>query len=145
METFKVFAEMVSFLADALTIAASSIAIYLFFGKRKEISNALSALLSWSFQTTLSDLKGKLERLNEYNANEDDDLPEIRNILNEIAGQIRGNPRLQSVAFDLANRLERLADSKKLIEPQKRSMVAEVREVLRNIQINSIEPPKGVE
>jgi hypothetical protein len=137
METLKTIADVVSFLANALTIGASSIAIYIFFTKRAEISSAFSALLGWSFQTTLSDLKGKLERLNEYNANEETDQFEIRNILHEIAGQIRGNQRLQSIAPDLANRLERLASQKKLSEPAKRSMVAEAREVIRNIQINS--------
>lgn len=137
MELTKTIADVASFLADALTIGASSIVIYIFYTKSSEISNAFSALLSWSYQTTLSDLKGKLERLNDYSANEGSGLAEIRNILHEIAGQIRGNQRLQSASPDLANRIEKLANSKNLSETRKRSTVSEVREIIRNIHINS--------
>lgn len=143
MEWFKSVSEWASLAADLFTIVASGIAIYLFFTKRKEISNAFSLLLSWSFQTTLSDLRSKLERLNEYNATEQSELPEIRNILHEIAGQIRGNPRLVAAAPQLASRVESLAGSKRLTEPQKRSIVSEIREVLRNIEVNSVATNSG--
>lgn len=76
--------------------------------------------------------------MNEYNANDSIDLPEIRNILHEIAGQIRGNNRLLITIPQLALKIEALAISKKLSEPSKRSIVSEVREQLRNIQVNSI-------
>lgn len=138
METFKIFLDIVSLASNILTIIASAIAVYLFFSKRKEISSAFTLLLNWSFQTTLSDLRGKLDRLNEYNANEPTETQEIKNILHEIAGQIRGNSRLQQSAPQLAERLESLASGRRLTEPNKRSMVAEVREVMRNIQVNSM-------
>lgn len=138
METFKTFLDIVSLASNILTIIASAIAVYLFFSKRKEISSAFTLLLNWSFQTTLSDLRGKLDRLNEYNANEPTETQEIKNILHEIAGQIRGNSRLQQSAPQLAERLESLASGRRLTEPNKRSMVAEVREVMRNIQVNSM-------
>ncbi len=138
METFKIFLDIVSLASNILTIIASVIAVYLFFSKRKEISSAFTLLLNWSFQTTLSDLRGKLDRLNEYNANEPTETQEIKNILHEIAGQIRGNSRLQQSAPQLAERLESLASGRRLTEPNKRSMVAEVREVMRNIQVNSM-------
>lgn len=138
METFKIFLDIVSLASNILTIIASAIAVYLFFSKRKEIFSAFTLLLNWSFQTTLSDLRGKLDRLNEYNANEPTETQEIKNILHEIAGQIRGNSRLQQSAPQLAERLESLASGRRLTEPNKRSMVAEVREVMRNIQVNSM-------
>lgn len=134
---------LVSLAANAFTIVASGIAIYLFTSKRKELSSALTLLLNWTFQTTLSDLKGKLERLNEYNANEPSDLGEIKNILHEIAGQIRGNARLHNASPELAGRLETLAANRRLTEPFKRSMVAEIREVIRNIQVNSMDQHSG--
>ena len=84
------------------------------------------------------ELKEKLERLNEYSANEPDDLPEIRNIFHEIAGQIRGNKRLSEAKPELAAKIEAIAHSKKLSEPRKRSIVSEVREELRTIQVNSV-------
>jgi hypothetical protein len=68
-------------LANLFSIAASALALYLFFVKRSEIAAAFRLLLSFSFQTSLAELKEKLERLNEYNANEPTHVPEIRNIL----------------------------------------------------------------
>ena len=121
------------------TIGASAVALIVFFSKRRELSAALSILLNWSYQTTLSDITGKLDRLNEYNANEQSDIAEIKNILHEIAGQIRGNAKLLTAAPLIADRLEALASGRKLTEPNKRSMVAEVREVIRNLQINAVE------
>jgi len=138
MDIFKLVLDCVSLIANSLTIVASAIAIYVFFAKSKEIKSAFAMLLNWSFQLTLTDLRTKLERLNEYNANEQGDVEEIRNILHEIAGQIRGNRQLTEAAPDLAQRVERLAVSRRLTEPLKRSIVSEVRETLRNIEVNSI-------
>jgi hypothetical protein len=138
MTIFKIILSAVSLVASMFTMAASAIAIYLFWTKRKDLSTAFQLLLSWSFQTTLAELKGKLERLNEYNANEDADVSEICNILHEIAGQIRGNPKLLIVAPLLAERLESLAMKNRLTEPRKRSMVSEIREVIKNIQVNAV-------
>ena len=138
METLKPILDLISALANILTIAASSIAICVFILKRKELSSALALLLNWSYQTTLSDITGKLDRLNEYNATEPTDLPEIKNILHEIAGQMRGNPHLLLAAPVLPDRIESLAGGRKLTEPNKRTMVAEVREVIRNLQLRNI-------
>lgn len=137
MEQYKFIANIVSMVANLFAIAASTIAIALFIAKRKELSAALSLLLNWSYQTTLSDIIGKLDRLHEYNANEPADRPEIKNIFHEIAGQFRGNPRLLMAAPAVPDRLEVFASSKKLTEPNKRSMVAEVREIIRNLQLTN--------
>jgi hypothetical protein len=131
--------------ANVLTIVASAIAILVFILGRKKISAAIELLLTFSFQTTLSELKEKLERLNEYNANEPTDLAEIRNILHEIAGQIKGNERLKRAVPELASKVEAVANGKKLSEPSKRSLVSELREHLRNIQVSNIEPMIGKE
>jgi hypothetical protein len=143
MDSLKPWIDGVALMANAFTIVASGIAIAVFFAKRKELTTALTLLINWSYQTTLSDIVGKLDRLNEYNANDSNDQAEIRNILHEIAGQFRGNPRLLHSASEMPNRLEALASGRKLTEPNKRSMVAEVREVMRNLQVNLIDPTKG--
>ena len=145
MEIPKLLSDTISLAANILTIVASSVAIYLFFVKGKEIQSAFHLLLNWSFQLTLTDLKTKLERLNEYKANEPTEVEEIRNILHEIAGQIRGNRRLLLAAPNLATRVENLAISKTLSEPRKRSMVSELRETLRNIEVNSLAPKDGIQ
>lgn len=133
----------VAVLADLFAIGAAAIAIWIFVTKKKAISTAFSLLLAWAYQTTLSDIVAKLDRLNEYNASEPSDLAEIRNILHEIAGQFRGNKKLLEAAPTMPERLEKLAASKRLSEPNKRSMVAEVREVMRNLTLDAIDPTVG--
>jgi hypothetical protein len=131
--------EAIHVVADIATIIASGIAIYLFVAKRGQIAAAFQVLLNYSYQTTLGELTQKLERLNEYNANNQDDVSEIRNILHEIAGQMRGNSAVASAAATLLPRIERLAEAKRITEPAKRSLVAEIREVLRNMNVSSLE------
>jgi hypothetical protein len=139
MAELKPYLDSLAGVANLFSIAASGLALYLYFSNRAKLSAALQLLLNYSFQTTLAELKGKLERLNEYNANEPADQPEIRNILHEIAGQIRCNERLVALAPKLATKIENLAQGKRLFEPSKRAIVSEVREQLRNIQVNNIE------
>ena len=143
MEQIKPYLDALAGVASVFTILASGLAIYLFAINREKISAAFQLLLNYSFQTTLAELKEKLERLNEYNASEPSELPEIQNILHEIAGQIRGNPRLLTAAPLLAKKVEALAQNKRLSEPLKRSIVSEVREQLKNIQVNNMEPNAG--
>jgi hypothetical protein len=138
MEIPKLALDLVSIFANLLTICASGIAIYLFVTKRKALQLVVDTLVNWSFQLTLSELKNKLERLNEYNANEPTDVDEIRNILHEIAGQIRGNPRLPASALNFSKRLEQLASGRSIKETSKRSAVSELREILRNIELNAV-------
>jgi len=141
----KIISDLASFVANILTIFSSALVLYLFLSKRQEISGAFKLLINYSYQTTLSDLRAKLERLNEYNVNEATEIDEIKNILHEISGQIRGNKRLKNEAPDLAQKFETLANGKKLTEPNKRSLVSETREVLRNIGVDNFEDLMGSE
>lgn len=141
MTIFEWGKEIISLIANIFTIVASGIAIWLFFAKANEIKTAFKLLLNWSFQLTLTDLKSKIERLNEYSAKDPEELEEIRNILHEIAGQMRGNNQIVQSSNELISKIERLATSKSLDEPRKRSIISEIREVLRNMQINSVASP----
>jgi hypothetical protein len=143
MDTFRLLVDIASLIANVLTAVASGIAIYVFVCKGPELRVAFSLLLNWSFQLTLTELKSKLERLNEYNANEPKEIDEIRNIFHEIAGQVRGNKRLAIAAPELAGRLETLAGVKRLSEPRKRAMISELRETLRNIEVNAMTSTNG--
>lgn len=143
MDVFKLLVDIVSLIANAFTVVTSAIAIYVFVCKGPELRSAFALLLNWSFQLTLTELKSKLERLNEYNANEPTEIDELRNILHEVAGQIRGNSRLSRTAPHLVERLEGLANSKKLTEPRKRAMISELRETLRNIEVNTLVSNNG--
>ncbi|MFL9976057.1 hypothetical protein [Paraburkholderia graminis] len=145
MEKFKLFSDLLAAAANIFTVLASGLAIYVFLLNRKKLAAALDLLLSYSFQTTLGELKEKVERLNEYNANEPDDVPEIRNILHEISGQIRGNGRLTAKIPRLAEKIDKLANAKRIAETSKRSIVSETREQLKNIQITNIETIAGID
>ena len=141
------FSEGLAILADMATVAASSLAIWIYIANRTKISTAIQLLLNYSFQTTLTELKEKLERLNEYKANEPDDVLEIQNILHEIAGQIRGNSKLMDIdsVAKVPEDLENLAKGKQLTEPRKRAAVSKVREILKNIEINGLRLEKSDE
>lgn len=138
MSWIQITEKLISVFADLFTIFASGIAIWIFFTKSKEIKIAFQLMMNWSFQLTLTDLKSKVERLNEYNANNTDEIDEIKNILHEIAGQMRGNTRLILKAAPLIIKIERFASNSKITEPKKRALTSEIREILRNIEVNSL-------
>lgn len=141
MKLWLLVQNLISVISDLFAIVAASIAIWIFFSKSNEIKTAFNLLLNWSFQLTLTDLKSKIERLNEYSAKNPDELEEIRNILHEIGGQMKGNEQIVKTSNNLIFKIEKLASSKSLDEPRKRSIVSEIREVLRNMQVNSVASP----
>jgi hypothetical protein len=67
------YLDYLSAVADLFSIGAAGIAIFLFLFKQKEISAAFHVLLNFSYQTTLTELTQKLERLNEYRASNPED------------------------------------------------------------------------
>lgn len=136
--------DVVSFLSGLLTIIASSIAIYLFLAKRKEIFSVFSLLVNYTFQLSLSEIKEKLERLNDYNAKDPGNIEIIENIFHDIIGQIRGNDKLSGHFAELIVRMEELTTNrKKLTEPKKRAVVSELRERLRNLNVGNIDDLVG--
>lgn len=133
-----------SFIANVFTIAASGIAIYIVIFKRETISTVFKVLLNYSSQLTLSELKAKLERLNDLSADDSTQAQEVINILNEIVGQIRGNKRLRSQFPEILSKLQSLAENpRKLTEPRKRSLVSELRESLRHIDLENYDSLMG--
>ena len=126
--------------SNVFTIVASGIAIFVFFTKRKSIVTVFNLLINYTYQLSLSEIKEKLEKLNEYNAKDSVDNEKIINILNEIIGQIKGNQKL-SVHFKLL--LEEIdgfaLGRRKLTEAKKRALVSELRERLRHLNITSID------
>ncbi|MDD7913767.1 hypothetical protein [Polaribacter ponticola] len=130
--------KIISITSNIFTIFASGIAIYLFLFQRDKISNAINLLLNYSTQLTLSELKSKLERLNSYNANAKAQNEEVINILHEIEGQIKGNKLLKSNLENTMNTISKYIENPiKLTEPRKRSLVHELRESIRNLDMNS--------
>ena len=137
--------KVTSFISSVFTIFVSGIAIYLFCTKRKSIYSVFKLLLNYSYQLSLSELKEKLERLNDYNARDPDDREHIINILNEIMGQIRGNDKLKTPLNELLIRIRRLVsnEGKRLTEPNKRAFVSELREKLRHLNVKNLDDLVG--
>jgi hypothetical protein len=112
--------------------------------KRKSISSVFHILLNYSYQLTLSELKEKLEKLNDYNAKDNEQSEQIIYILNDIIGQIRGNVKLKKHFSEILESIENLvSDKRKLTEPRKRALVSELRERIRHLNIKNIDDLVG--
>ena len=138
------FIKWVSLISNIFTIFASGIAIFVFIFKRRALSVAFNLLIGYTYQLSLSEVKEKLERLNEYNAKDPDQCNEVVNILNEILGQIRGNIKLKTHFEDILVTIETLvSDRRRLTEPRKRALVSELRERIRHLNVENIDDYVG--
>lgn len=127
-----------NFIGNIFTIIASGIAIYIFIFNREKINSALNFILNYSTQLTLTDLKFKVERLNDFNAGDNVQKAEVVNILHEIEGQILGNSLLKEKLDIQLQKIESFTQNPKSIsEPRKRSLVSELRESIRNMDVNN--------
>lgn len=128
----------INFIGNIFTIIASGIAIYIFIFNREKINSALNFILNYSTQLTLTDLKFKVERLNDFNAGDSSQKEEVINILHEIEGQILGNSFLKEKLNNQLQKIENFTQNPKSIsEPRKRSLVSELRESIRNMDVNN--------
>jgi DNA-binding GntR family transcriptional regulator len=134
------FADVAECLANITTFLASGIAVYLFIRKRNEIGEAINVLLNYSLQSTLSELREKIERLVERDADNPDDRQNIKNIFHEIIGQLNANPKLiEKLPNNLFARMKTFSNNLgAMTEPKKRSLQSELRGALRNIHISSL-------
>ncbi|MGO4710645.1 hypothetical protein AB4Y90_16380 [Chryseobacterium sp. 2TAF14] len=128
----------IELISNSLTIITAILALYLFFKNREKISSAINFLLNYSKQISITDLKFKIERLNDYTSNDQVQKKEIINLLSDIEGQFNGNYSLKK---SLENQLHKinnfLENPKTLSEPKKRSLVSELRESIRNIDVSN--------
>ncbi|MDR2906463.1 MAG: hypothetical protein LBU91_00535 [Bacteroidales bacterium] len=118
------------------TIITAGIAIVVYLKNKDKISSTINFVLNYSKQMTLFDIKHKIERLNDYNADDSEQKKEIINILSEINGQITGNKIIQqelSEQFDKINKY--LLRPASLTQPNKRGLVSELREAVKNIDV----------
>ena len=127
-----------SFVDSIVSILAASIVIYLFIYKRKSISSIYYVLLNYTFQTTLRELNTKIDRLNDFNVDDKNHRNTVIIILNEVVGQMRGNPIWAKKCNPILTKLTKYAEKPdNLTEARKRSLVSELRETLRNISIHN--------
>lgn len=132
---FNIVNQSLNLIETLLSIGATGIVVYLFVYKRKSISPIYRYLENYTFKITINELQIKLERLNEFNANDDTDRKIVINILNEIVGQMRGNPILSRNCTEIINKLSKLAKSPRLNDAYKRTVLFELRERLKYIDV----------
>ena len=128
----------INVLAGLLTIVVSAIAIYVYIKNKDKIASSINFILNYSKRMTLSELKYKIERLNDYKTTDENQKIEVINILSEIEGQISAN---KSIKKELSEQFDKICNfvlnPKLLTEPKKRSLVSELRECIRNIDISN--------
>lgn len=83
-------------------------------------------------------MTSKLDRLNDLNANDDEQKKSVINILNEIKGQIKGNSNLKQQFSEILIDIEPYCTQKITItEPMKRGIVSQIREKVRYFDVDS--------
>lgn len=132
---WEVIDKTISVVADMFTIGASGIAIFLFFFKRNDIGAFFRAVVNFTNQTSLAEVRQKLEELSSLNAADVTQAAEVASIFHDICGRIDGNPQLNARFSDFAIRVRRATGNTKrpISEPQKRALVSELRECLRHL------------
>jgi hypothetical protein len=136
--------DIVAFIANCFTVVASGIAIFIFVMKRETLSSVFSALINYTYQMSLTELKEKLERLNDLSTDDDEQHIKIINIFHEIMGQIRGNDKLKLHFKDILSKMEDKTSvqknkKNKLSEPEKRAIISEFRELIRNLKLQDVQ------
>lgn len=134
-DIFNIVSQSLNLIETLLSIGAAGIVVYLFIFKRKSISSIYRILVNYTFKTTIKELEIKLEKLNDFNADNTTDRKNVINILNEIVGQMRGNPILSRNCTEIINKLSKLAKSPRLDDAYKRSVLYELRENLKYIDV----------
>lgn len=137
-QIFDAVFKIINIFSDTCSATASCIAIYLFLFKRHSIKSIFHLLLNYSFQITLTELKAKLEKLNDFKVDDPQQKIEVINILSEIVGQIRGNTLLREKCKDVLVVIAQYTNyPESLAEPKKRSLICELREHLRSIDLQN--------
>jgi len=85
-------------------------------------------------------MKFKIEKLNAYNSEDPTSKKEILNLFGEIIGQIKGNQIYSKPLLGFAKQLGKyLNNPSNLSEPIKRSLVTELKEKLRSLNIENLD------
>ncbi len=130
--------QALNFLNLAFTTTAAIIVVYLFFFKRGAISSLYKFLVNYTLQVTLHELYDKLEELNDYDADDSKHRREVISIFGEIIGQMKGNPILVKNCKKMLKKLSKYQEQPDLLtNPSKRSLIFELRETLRHINIQN--------
>ncbi|MCP3040246.1 hypothetical protein K6X12_13190 [Xanthomonas euvesicatoria pv. allii] len=134
---WEIINNLIEVLADLLTIGASGIAIYLFAFRRGDLGAFFRAIVNFANQSSLAEVRQKLEELSSLSAADPANAMEIAGIFHDVCGRIDGNPLLKNRFSEFAERTRRATSNPKrpIPEPQKRALVSELRECLRHLDV----------
>jgi len=136
LESFYFWVTLISRLA---TIGAVCFAMWKYIKNKEKISSVIDILLNYSKRITLNELKYKIELLYDLCATKPDQKREIINILSEIEGQIIGNNNIEKELSQQVEKIKKfIEDEESLTEPRKRSLVSELKESVRNIDVSNL-------
>ena len=144
---FDVIYQIFTFIDSVLSIALTSIGLYLYITKRKSIHKLFKLLTNYSLQNTISELNGKLDELSNYSA-EDRTVgrKEVLGIFHEIEGQIEGNKFLKNeFVEDFEEFKEYFDGTKKITDADKRRMASRFREKLKTLNLETYSDLVGKE
>jgi len=130
-------ADVIQLMANLATIAGALLAFYLFISTGPQIRSFFRILKNLAHQSSLAEIRHKLELLNALRATESQD--EIVALMHDVCGQIDGSPMLREQFSELTDRIRRTTSGKRAIsEPMKRSLISELRERLRHSDTENI-------
>lgn len=133
---------MENFLSGAsniVTIVSGSLALYIYFFKKDIITNFFSTMMTFALQTTLKELFDNLDNLKKTNAESTEGKRTALHILCDIEGQLSGNQVLSASMSSTIAKLKPFTNRKKeLDEGRKLSLVSEIKENLRTLQVTEI-------
>lgn len=128
----------VNIFANVLTIVTAIIAICVFIKNKENIKTAFNFILSYSNQLMLAELKSKIEKLNDFKTTVPEQKEEIINLLHEIEGHILGNLLLKEQLAEQLRKIRAIIKNpSRLEEPKKRSLVSELKESVRNLDVSN--------
>ncbi|WP_460759436.1 hypothetical protein [Lysobacter fragariae] len=135
---------IVDFLGDLFTVMASALALYLYFFRRGEIGAAIKAIANFAYQSTLAELRQKLEALANLHASNGDHLDDIVSTWHDVCGQIEGNPALVVECAEFVKRVKRATNrATPISQPQHRALISQLREKLRHIDVTTFADALG--
>ena len=93
---------------------------------------------------SLQELNTNIDRLNDYDADNNKDRKQVVNLLNAVVGQMKGNPVLSTKCKNILETLSKFTDNPDgLTEANKRFAVSLLRETLRNINTKNFNEIAG--
>ncbi len=134
------FLEITAFLADLTQIALGVFTAYIAFTQKDKISAAFSALLNYSFQTSLSEFKYWLQQLSENIGDDAVSSEKTRVALAYLVGKIKGNKILYEYFGEkMLRRLNIMIDSldagTQVNQSNKVRLCSELRESLASLEV----------